>query len=77
MSTQVITPSSQHPTASSLQILRLAQVCRVTGLSRSLVYQMEAEDRFPKRIRLTERAVGWIEDEVQGWLAERVAGSRR
>lgn len=72
-----MTPSPQLPTAQSLQILRLAQVCRMTGLSRSLVYQMEAEDRFPKRIHLTERAVGWIEDEVQGWLAERVAGSRR
>ena len=60
-----------------MHILRLEQVCRMTGLSRSLVYQMEAEHRFPKRIHLTQRAVGWIEGEVQGWLAERVAGSRR
>ena len=49
----------------------------MTGLCRSLVYQLEAENRFPKRIRLTERTVGWIEGEVQHWLAERVAGSRR
>ena len=68
---------SQTPTAPPLQILRLQQVCRMTGLCRSLVYQLEAENQFPKRIRLTERAVGWIEGEVQGWLAERVAGSRR
>lgn len=72
-----MTPSPQLPAVPSLQIIRLEQVCRITGLSKSLVYQMEADDRFPKRIRLTERAVGWIEGEVQGWLAERIAGSRR
>jgi prophage regulatory protein len=49
----------------------------MTGLGRSILYQLEAADRFPKRIHLTARAVGWIESEVQGWLAERVAFSRR
>ena len=72
-----MTLSPQPPATTPLQILRLEQVCRRTGLSRSLIYQLEDEDQFPKRVRLTERAVGWIEDEVQGWLAERVAGSRR
>lgn len=68
------TPQLASP---SVQILRLQQVCKMTGLCRSLVYQLEAEDRFPKRIHLSQRAVGWIEGEVQGWLAERVACSRR
>jgi predicted DNA-binding transcriptional regulator AlpA len=49
----------------------------MTGLCRSLVHQFEAEDRFLKRIHLTQRAVEWIEAEVQGWPAERVAGGRR
>lgn len=31
------------------QILRLPQVCRVTGLGRSMIYQLEAERRFPCR----------------------------
>ena len=71
-----MSPTPQ-PTSPSVQIIRLQQVCKITGLCRSLVYQLEAEDRFPKRIHLTQRAVGWIEGEVQSWLAERVAGSRR
>lgn len=49
-------PSQQPSAPMPLQILRLQQVCRMTGLCRSLVYQFEAEDRFPKRIRLTQRA---------------------
>ncbi len=42
-----------------------------------MVYQLEAERRFPARVRIAARAVGWVEEEVQGWLAERVLHSRR
>jgi prophage regulatory protein len=59
-----------------LQVLRLPQVCKVTGLCRSMIYQLEAERRFPCRIKLGLRAVGWIEGEVQEWLAIRIERSR-
>jgi prophage regulatory protein len=60
----------------SLKILRLPQVCDLTGLGRSVIYQMEADLRFPKRIKLGTRAVGWLEQEVHTWLANRIAASR-
>jgi prophage regulatory protein len=56
--------------------LRLPQVCKVTGLCRSMIYQLEAERRFPCRIKLGLRAVGWIEGEEQEWLAVRIERSR-
>lgn len=59
-----------------IQILRLPAVCQVTGLSRSMIYQLEAERGFPARVRIAARAVGWIEQEVQVWLAERISRSR-
>lgn len=59
-----------------IQILRLPEVCKTTGLRRSMIYQLEAERRFPARVRISERAVGWIEEEIQGWLAERIMRSR-
>ncbi len=52
----------------SLQILRLPQVLQVTGLCRSMIYQLEAANRFPQRIRIGSRAVGWLHSEVQDWL---------
>ena len=58
------------------QILRLPQVCRVTGLGRSMIYQLEAERRFPTRVRIGLRAVGWVESEVQLWLASRIEHHR-
>ncbi len=63
-------------TETSLQILRLPQVCAVTGLKRSMIYQLEAEQRFPNRIKIGVRAVGWIESEVRTWVAMRIAESR-
>src|ERR1700675_1034551 len=60
----------------SLKILRLPQVCGLTGLGRSVIYQMEADLRFPKRIKLGTRAVGWLEQEVHAWLLKRIAASR-
>jgi|HubBroStandDraft_6_1064221.scaffolds.fasta_scaffold1009907_2 prophage regulatory protein len=62
---------------SNLQVLRLPQVIQITGLCRSMIYQLEAADRFPRRIRIGARAVGWLHGEVQQWLADRVMQSRR
>jgi len=57
-------------------VLRLPQVCQITGLCRSMIYQLEAEQRFPQKIKIGLRAVGWLEGEVQGWLAEQIERSR-
>ena len=54
--------------APSHRALRLPQVCKITGLGRSAIYEMQAERRFPQRIKLTDRAVGW--------LAQRTEASR-
>ena len=56
--------------------LRLKQVSQLTGLGRTMIYQMQAEGRFPQRIKLGERAVGWLESEVRHWLATRIDASR-
>lgn len=60
----------------TLQVLRLPEVCRVTGLCRSMVYQLEAERRFPRRVKISARSVGWIDGEVQAWLEDRIENHR-
>ena len=65
-----------RPAAPCVHILRLPQVCKVTGLGRSMIYQLESERRFPCRVRIGARAVGWVEAEVQGWLADRISRYR-
>jgi prophage regulatory protein len=58
-------------------ILRLPAVKTRTGLSRSTIYLRVAEGRFPKPISLGARAVGWIDAEVEAWLAGQIEQSRR
>ena len=57
-------------------ILRLPAVKATTGLSRSTIYLRIAEGTFPKPVSLGARAVGWIEAEVQQWLAGQIEKSR-
>jgi prophage regulatory protein len=63
-------------TTPGLNILRLRAVCRITGLGRSSIYRMQANGQFPQRVKIGARAVGWIEREVQEWLANRAVATR-
>ncbi len=54
-------------------ILRLPDVIKVTALSRSVIYDLIAQGKFPKQIKLTSRSSGWIESEVNQWLDDRIA----
>lgn len=53
------------------RILRPAEVDRVTGLSKSARYDMEARGLFPKRIKLSARSSGYLESEVEDWIQSR------
>lgn len=56
--------------------LRLSDVRARTGLSRSTIYAYVQDGRFPAPVKLSERCVAWIESEIDGWVAERIAARR-
>lgn len=57
------------------KIMRRPAVEDAVGLSRSSIYLMMSEGRFPKPIRIGRRAVGWPEGAIQRWLDERAERS--
>lgn len=59
------------------KILRRRRVEDRTGLPRSTIYDAIAAGTFPAPIRLGARSVGWLESEVEAWIAQRIAASRR
>lgn len=55
------------------RLLRLPEVARLTGLSKSSIYERITAGRFPRAIPLTVTARAWPEAEIVQWISERIA----
>ena len=53
------------------EIYRMSKVTKLTGLSRSSIYRLEALGLFPGRIKLAASASGWRSAEIHAWIADR------
>jgi prophage regulatory protein len=54
-------------------IIRKADLPKYTGLKRTAIDELIGKGLFPRPVRLSERAVGWLGNEIAAWQAERVA----
>lgn len=57
-------------------LLRLPEVQRRVGLGRSSIYRDVKAGTFPAPIRVTPGAVAWVSDEIDRWVAGRIAAAR-
>ena len=51
--------------------LRMRAVLRMTGLGRSTIYRLVADNKFPSPVRLGRRAVAWRRVDVERWSEAR------
>lgn len=63
------------PLAESL--MRRPAVLAATGLSKSSLYAMMAEGRFPAPLKISTRSVAWNARDVSAWIASRPSASER
>ena len=63
-------------TPNNESILRLPQVKAQVGKSRATIYSDIKKGTFPKPILIGPRATGWLQSEIQSWIASRIAASR-
>jgi prophage regulatory protein len=61
----------------SNKVIRLPAVKDKTGLSRSSIYLRMSKGSFPKSISLGDRAIGWLESDIDKWLEQCIAASKR
>ena len=55
----------------SIKIIQLPEVIGATQLSRSTIYRLLGSGAFPQPLRLSERAIGWHQDEIDARLSSR------
>ena len=54
-----------------IQILNVKDVTSRTKLSRVTIWRLENEGKFPPRIKISSKRIGWLEDEVTKWIKKR------
>jgi len=54
------------------KFIRLTQVLDIIPYSSSHIRRLEGKGKFPKRIRLGENRVAWLQSEVHDWLDQRL-----
>ncbi|MCB5176771.1 helix-turn-helix transcriptional regulator [Microvirga lenta] len=53
------------------RILRWPEVRKITGLGRTTAWEQIKKKRFPAPVKITEHRVGWLESDINAWLASR------
>lgn len=59
---------TQHMSMVGPAFFRMADVIRITALSRATLYRRIAEGKFPPPIHLGGRACGWTPAALQAWV---------
>ena len=63
------TTAQQFQTA----LIRRPEVEKRTALSRSRIYDLMKQGKFPKPVQLGAMSVAWLEIEIHEWIAARIA----
>ena len=53
------------------RLLSIKEVLEMVGVSKSTLYKMIAEDRFPRPVRIRLRGARWWQSEITEWVNSR------
>lgn len=60
-----------------VNVIKLPEVLQITKVSKSKWYGEIKKGNAPKPIKLGDRAVAWVMDDVTGWLEQRIKQSKQ
>ena len=56
-----------------MKLLRIKEVAKRVGISGTQIRRLERGGHFPARAEISARSYGYSEEEVETWIAERLA----
>lgn len=63
---------SAVPLSAEVRLVRLPEVLRRTGISKSEAYRRISLGTFPRPLKLGIHASAFVEAEIAGWIAARI-----
>lgn len=61
----------------SQSLIRLSDVQRRTGYSKAWIYRLMSQGKFPASVKIGTRAIAFVESEIDDWVNQRIAESRK
>ncbi|MBN3344171.1 AlpA family transcriptional regulator [Pectobacterium brasiliense] len=58
------------------RLIRVPEVLRRVGFSRTKMYELIKEGRFPDKVKIGLRSVAFVESEIDAWIINTIAQSR-
>lgn len=52
-------------------VVRMSRLVEMIGLSRSTIWKLLSQDKFPTPIRLGSKSIGWRVKDIDEWLQNR------
>lgn len=59
-----------------LRFIRMKEVVQKVGISKSNIYRLMPEGKFPRPVTIGPNSVAWLEDDVEGWIQEKIEIAR-
>jgi prophage regulatory protein len=60
-----------------IRFIRMAELETRVGMKHTQINKLESSGYFPRRVKISVRATGWLESEIDEWIMARVAASRQ
>ena len=58
------------------RLIRVPEVLRRVGFSRTTMYELIKEGRFPDKVIIGARSVAFVESEIDAWIENTIFDSR-